>query len=107
MAISKKDKEPACTFLVETFLKEADDFRTMKQIVAATRLTANQVAATLSHFKKYKAANSLESDGDLWWFLTPDYDQRSRKTKEKVKEEPGSRKVRNPRKKKETELSSN
>lgn len=103
MAVSRRDKEPACTFVVESFLRETDDFRTMKQIKEATRLTINQVSASLSSFKKYKAADAIKVGEDLWWFLTPHTDQRSRKLAEKVKEMPGNRKNRKPKKKEEAQ----
>lgn len=71
-----KIKQPTHTSLVERALLEADDFVSFTQLKAATGLPGNHVSATLTHLKGFKAVDSVESQGSLWWFATPQTDTR-------------------------------
>ena len=87
----KPDAKPTWTYLVEQALKEADDFMSLAQLVEKTGAAYNQATAALSHLRKRRAVDSLESGGALWWFATPNTDNRSKTVEERVPEEPGSR----------------
>lgn len=89
---NKADAKPTWTSLVEKALVESDDFMNMEQIVAATRASINQVSAALSHLAKRKAVEPVVGGNDkLWWFATPDTDDRSKKVEQRVPEEKGTR----------------
>lgn len=86
------DKRPTWTSLVFEALVRANDFASVPMLMAATRGTVNQVTAALSHLAKRHAVESVVGpDGKLWWFATPDYDDRIRVVEERVPEEPGNR----------------
>jgi len=70
-----------------------DDFRTAKQLKEATLLSTNQVSASLHELRKYKAVDCLAENGQLWWYATPDTDQRQH-TVDMRQEELKSRKKR-------------
>lgn len=73
-----------------------DDFVTSKQMRETLNESFNRVAAALHHLKLYQAAASLESDGQLWWYATPENDTRLRQVHERSEE----KKPRRPRKRK-------
>lgn len=79
-------KEPTCVSVVFETLLKVDDFRTGKQLQAETGLSCNQVSASLHELRKYSAAACLEENGQLFWFATPDKDQRTRVVNERVPE---------------------
>lgn len=79
-------KQPTATSIVFEALVRADDFRTGLQLQAETGLNSNRVSAALYHLKKYKAAEFIEGEGNLWWFATPETDTRSRTIEEKAPE---------------------
>jgi hypothetical protein len=81
-----KIKVPTATSVVEHEMKFLDDFVTSKQLQKITRLDANHVGAALSHLKKHRAVDCLESEGQLWWFSTPDMDTRCRTVQERTPE---------------------
>lgn len=78
----------------------ADDFLTLRMLVAKTGMTTNQVSASLSHLRSYHVVDVIETEGGLWWFLTPDTDTRSRVVEERTPEDsprrPRRRKVTKP-----------
>lgn len=81
-----KLKEPTCTLLVLEVMVKTDDFMSVSQIMKATGLTANRTTAALCHLRKRKAVDSLACDGSLWWFATPDSDNRCYCVKERMPE---------------------
>lgn len=89
-------KQTTSTTLVEEALRRADDFCTMRQLVLATGRNSNQVSAALYMLRKYRAAECMDVEGTLWWYLTPDSDQRTYTIAEKTEET----KPRKPRKRK-------
>jgi hypothetical protein len=86
MPYSRKGKEPTDVSRVEEYMRFRDDFVSMAELKAATGLDSNHVSACLYHLKKFKAADSVESLGSLWWFLTGT-DLRSKIVEERVREE--------------------
>lgn len=72
-------------------MRIADDFVSTDMIRAATGFDFNRIGATLCHFKKYKAADCLPSGDQLWWYLTPESDTRTKHVDERVPEEKGNR----------------
>lgn len=84
--MNKQHKEPTLVSRVEEAMDLADDFVNVAMIVAATKLTPNQVTASLHHLKKHKVADCLVSNG-LWWFLTPGTDDRAKRVEERRPED--------------------
>lgn len=89
----KADRHPAVVAQVFALLQRRDDFLTYPQVVEALpECNRNQVAAALSHLRKYKAAGAVPDDhGLLWWYATPDTDTRTKQVEQRVKEQPGNR----------------
>lgn len=89
------------TFKVETVLLEADDFVRLDAIAAKSGLPRNKARCALTHLRYHKAVDSIESSGALYWFLTPDTDNRtSKRTNRKVEEikrKPAKPRVKTPR----------
>lgn len=69
-------KQPTCTSVVLAALLAIDDFATAKQLKDTTGLNANQISASLHELRKYKVVDCLSEAGQLWWYATPDTDQR-------------------------------
>lgn len=90
-------KEPTCTTLALSALASADDFVTAAQLTVMTHCTPNQVGAALSHLRSHKAVDCMACAGNLWWFTTPDSDDRSRCVHER-KPEVNKRKPRKAKK---------
>ncbi len=84
---TKKDKQTPCVLKVEQALAARDDFTLLSTLVEMTKLTANQVGASLHHLKKYQVIDCMESDGRLWWYPTPGQDLRVRHLEERAPEE--------------------
>lgn len=97
---TKKEKQPPCVLKVEQALIARDDFTTCAQLAEITKLTRNQVTASLHHLKKHSVVESMESDGSLWWYMTPGLDTRVRHIDERTPEE----KPRAPRVRRSREL---
>lgn len=85
------DRRPTWTRLILATLVSADDFATAQQLCAATGANMNQASAALHHLRNRKAVDCLASDGQLFWFATPDTDDRARTVDERRPEEPGNR----------------
>lgn len=83
----RQDRQPTCVSQVEQAMIQANDFVNLRGLMAAAKLTSNQVSASLSHLHKYRAADCLESPDGLWWFLTPDTDTRTKKVEERRPED--------------------
>lgn len=75
---SHRQRKPTCTSLVFDLLKAVDDFRTSAQLQNELRQDQCHVSAALSHLRNHKAVACLASDGELWWYATPDSDTRQR-----------------------------
>ena len=71
-------KRTSFTCRVFTALKEADDFMTLRQITAKSGVTTTRASAALHHLYKRQAVGALSEDGQLYWYATPDEDNRSR-----------------------------
>jgi hypothetical protein len=94
MVRNKADRQPSKTLLVLQALKQADDFVTAKQLgeLLATKVNGNQLSAALFHLKNRHAVDCMESDGKLWWFTTPETDDRTKTVDERVVEDKPRRK---------------
>ncbi len=68
-------------------LKAQDDFVTVSQIMIATSLGRPAVIRALWWLQKSRAAESVESSGDIHWFATPETDTRTHTIDERKKEE--------------------
>jgi hypothetical protein len=84
-------KQPTHTRKVLEFLIKTDDFATVAQVMLGTGSSYNQVAATLHHLRNRHAIDCLAADGQLWWYATPENDNRMRKVAEREPEPPGNR----------------
>jgi DNA-binding transcriptional regulator GbsR (MarR family) len=89
----RKEAAPSLVSRVQDLLQAADDFLSLPQIQQQTGLSGPQVAASISHLRKFRVVDSVESNGCLFWFITGE-DTRLREFRERVKEEPGSRRPR-------------
>lgn len=69
------------------FLVNHDDFVTMPDIATCTGLTIRQLRQTLPWLRKCKAIDSVESDGRLFWYATPESDLRLRTLDEHRRED--------------------
>jgi len=79
--------ETSYTKRITDALAAADDFVPLSGLVDITRLPATKLRGALHWLKKSKAINSLDSDGRLYWYLTPDADQRLRVIEEHRRED--------------------
>ena len=77
----KRSQHPTYTSLVTDALRSHDDFMSVSQLMSATQATRNQITAALHCLKQVKAIDCIESGGSLYWYLTPDTDQRIRVVK--------------------------
>lgn len=82
-----KHKEPTKCSLVEEALRRADDFLTCQQVAALAGVTTHQAGSSLIHLRNRKAAESVESQGKLFWMATPQSDDRVRVVEERRPEE--------------------
>jgi len=86
---------PTWTHLVSESLRSADDFCSMKQLIAETGGTPNQISAALHHLQKCRVVDAVSGPDGLFWFYRGD-DLRTRELAERVPEE-NKRRVRRPR----------
>lgn len=70
-------KERTRTSVVFGALMRSDELMTGRQLMEATGLSSHDVFGSLAMLRNYHAVESLEDNGTLWWFATPDSDQRS------------------------------
>ena len=78
---TRKDRSPTTTKRVSECLSETD-FITAHQIAVKLKTGVSQVAGALCHLRNYQAADSVASEGRLWWFATPATDTRVRELPE-------------------------
>ena len=78
-------KRTTYTTLVADALLRSDDFMTARQLMAVTGLGCCAVSAALHHLRGHKAVECMESEGQLWWYLTLQ-DDRSRVVNERTPE---------------------
>lgn len=91
----KRGTVPTCTSVVLAFLVRLDSFATAPQIRTQTGLNVNQVSAALHHLRNRRAVNCMEDGGHLWWYATPQEDNRTFVLDERVPEsKPRNRKPR-------------
>jgi hypothetical protein len=83
----KKNKQPTHTSLVNQYLVALKDFDTVAGITKGSGVCHRLVMISLWHLRRHKAVDSVESDGQLWWFATPEYDTRSKTLLERTPEE--------------------
>lgn len=95
---SRRDKRPTYTHLVlEALVHWPSDFAALRQLVQATGANVHQVSAALHHLRKRRAVDVvIESNGDGFWYATPEEDDRLRTLEERTPEE-RPRKPRKPR----------
>ena len=82
-----KCKQPTHTTVVNQYLIALGDFDTVAGITAKAGVPRRYVLMSLWHLRHYRAVDSVVSDGQLWWFATPEYDNRSRIVDERAPEE--------------------
>jgi hypothetical protein len=83
---STMNKEPTSTSVVLAELCGADDFRSMKQLCAHTRLNVHRVSAALHHLHNRKCVAFISDAGGVWWYATPECDDRSRVVEQRAPE---------------------
>ena len=71
-------KRTSFTCLTFEALKEADDFLTLHQLNQRLGIGTCRVSAALHHLYKRKAVSCLSENGTLWWYATPETDDRTR-----------------------------
>lgn len=86
-------KETTTSTRVEETLEAADDFMTAAMLSKKTGRSVHDVTSALIHLRNYKAAECVEQDRRLWWFLTPKTDTRSKKVHERTPETKPRKKV--------------
>lgn len=91
MGRTKNPPKPTWTWLTYQALLAADDFMSLQQLLEVTKASVNQLTAALHSLKMYRAVDSVESGGRLYWFATPLTDRRSRQLEERRTEDPGTR----------------
>lgn len=82
----RRHKEPTSTGIVYRALCAADDFRTLRQLIRECGLSCNRVSAALHHLRARRAVDVMDVEGQLWWFATPDTDNRSSTVDERTPE---------------------
>ncbi len=89
MPRSKARQEPTKTSLVERALTSADDFMTLEMVLAACHgaVSRHQGQAALHHLKLHAAVGAMEAEGALWWYATPDTDDRTRQVAQRAPEQ--------------------
>jgi len=88
--------KPTTTSRVYDVLKACGDFRTARQIKVQLGENINRVSAALYHLRAHKAVDFVEAPETLWWFATPESDNRLFKKKgitERVVTRPRKKKV--------------
>lgn len=70
------NKEPTSVSIVMAELTGADDFRSVKQLREHTRLCSNRVTAALHHLHKRKCVDFISDLNGVWWYATPETDDR-------------------------------
>lgn len=89
---NRADQVPTWTCKTAAALAAQDDFMSMEQLRAATGASVCQMSATLHHLSKRRAVESVRGgDGKLWWFATPETDDRMRPVEQRVVEPKGNR----------------
>lgn len=99
-----RPKETSTTTLVLEHLKRVDDFQNLDQICDTVRVSVDKalcrhkIQTALVHLRRFRAIDSMESDGRLWFFATPDTDMRTYTVDEhaSVTGRPGRHKGRKP-----------
>lgn len=70
--------EPSFTSIVLAALVAADDFVSATDLATLTGLTTGNCRTALTYLRDVHAVDSVDSAGRLYWFATPDADQRTR-----------------------------
>lgn len=84
----KRSTKETCTSKVLRVLVAADDFRTGAQLCEELpEEPRTRVSAALCHLFGRKAINYIESDNTLWWYPTPETDNRREIQSERVEVE--------------------
>lgn len=79
--------EPSHTSVVLKALIAADDYVNLSTLSRLTKLKKDILRPTIKHLRKYNAVDSVESDGQLYWYATPALDTRSWTQEEHRKED--------------------
>lgn len=76
----KVGREPTYISIVEKFLRTTDDIIHQESITCGTGLTHKQVAISLWYLEKIGVA--VREEGNFYFALPPEFDQRKKKVKE-------------------------
>ena len=89
---SRAARTPTTTSRIEQALRESDDFLRPKDLRGRLPdVGLHELHVCLAWLKRCKAADIIASQGETFWFSTPETDTRSRHIAEKVHGGPGSR----------------
>ena len=92
MVRNKADRKPTCVSLVYAHLVAADDFCDMQTLIKVSGYSKHVTEVAIQHLVMHKAVDSVKGgDGKLWWFATPDTDNRACHVDLRVPEGPGTR----------------
>jgi len=86
-----RHKEETTTTRVLRVLREADEFMTVDQLIAATRRTRNQVWAAVIHLRDRHAIGVIAQQErsatiSYWYVLPPEQDARTKTVEERALE---------------------
>ncbi len=90
--MSEIQRHATYTSLVQECLKERNDFMSYSEIFDYVKKTRSEVklaniSAACFHLKKHKVIDFvIDCDGEVFWFFTPETDDRLRTINERVQE---------------------
>lgn len=70
-------KRTTTTKKILDLLRIRDDFLSPRQLSEGTGEPMNRISAALHWLKKAGAVNAMETDGQLWFYATPEEDKRT------------------------------
>ena len=75
-------RHPTYVSLVLEYLVKVDDFTHIHAIVNETTISISLVRRALLHLKHHHAVDAVDAQGVLYWFATPESDNRLHTMKE-------------------------
>lgn len=80
--MAARQTRPTDASVILEYLTGLDDFANKAMILAETKIPDNRVRPALAHLAKHKCIDCvIVNETELWWFATPQLDDRLRKRK--------------------------
>lgn len=77
--MAARQTRPTDVSVILAYLVGLDDFANKAMILAGTGLPENRYRAAIAHLAKHKCIDCvIVNENELWWFATPERDDRSR-----------------------------